>query len=213
MSPDGPKPLPEERLLGLIRQRQSGQSQRPVQPAASAATEASLGSIAAGRWAHPLGRRWRWVRLSIAALSVIVLLEMGAFIAQATRPFPVVEIPTLKDSSATQEEVREPESLEIPSLAQNASRKLFVSSLAAGSKEGIVAKAAPSASTSQLAARLTLMGIVSGDPPQAIIEDSQTRKTYFVSEGQPVAEGAVLEKVLDDRVLLRLGEEPLELTL
>ena len=57
------------------------------------------------------------------------------------------------------------------------------------------------------------MGIVAGEPAQAIIEDTQTNKTYFVTAGQAVVEGAVLDKVLDNRVILDLDGEKIELSL
>ena len=57
------------------------------------------------------------------------------------------------------------------------------------------------------------MGIVSGDPGEAVIEDAETKKTYFVTTGQAVVEGATLERVLDNRVILDLGGEKIELTL
>jgi len=60
---------------------------------------------------------------------------------------------------------------------------------------------------------LTLMGIVSGNPAQAIIEDAETKKTYFVTPGQMVVDGAVLERVLDNRVVLDLNGEKIDLTL
>ena len=64
-----------------------------------------------------------------------------------------------------------------------------------------------------MAARLTLMGIMAGNPGQAIIEDSQTKKTYFVTVGQGVVEGAVVEKILDNRIQLDLAGEKIELSL
>lgn len=57
------------------------------------------------------------------------------------------------------------------------------------------------------------MGIVSGNPGQAIIEDSQTKKTHFVTVGQVVVEGAVVEQVLDHHVILDLDGEKIDLTL
>jgi type II secretory pathway component PulC len=64
-----------------------------------------------------------------------------------------------------------------------------------------------------LVTRLTLSGIVAGDPAQAIIEDTETKKTYFVTAGQPVAEGAVLDQVESNRVILDLNGEKITLSL
>ena len=57
------------------------------------------------------------------------------------------------------------------------------------------------------------MGIVAGNPSQAILEDSKTGKTYFVSVGQSAVDGAVLEEVRDNRVVLSVGGERFELGL
>jgi hypothetical protein len=64
-----------------------------------------------------------------------------------------------------------------------------------------------------LAARLTLTGIVSGDPPQAIIEDSETHKTFFVTPGQTIVAGAMLERLEENRAVLSYGGERIELGL
>ena len=98
---------------------------------------------------------------------------------------------------------------DMPSLTASAARALFAPSAFTAD----ASHAPPSVSAKLLASRLTLMGIVSGNPAQAIIEDSQTQKTYFVTTGQAVVEGAVLEQVLDNRVVLDLGGEKIELTL
>ena len=70
----------------------------------------------------------------------------------------------------------------------------------------------PSMDAKQFAAKLTLTGIITGDPPQAILEDTETKKTYFVSPGQ-VVDGAVVESVLENRVILNLQGEKVELGL
>ena len=39
-----------------------------------------------------------------------------------------------------------------------------------------------------LAAPLALMGVVEGEPPQAIIQDRKTQQTYFLYEGDTLGE-------------------------
>ena len=46
-----------------------------------------------------------------------------------------------------------------------------------------------------------------------IIEDSETKKTFFVTAGQMVIEDAVVEQVLDSRVILTVAGEKIELSL
>jgi len=105
---------------------------------------------------------------------------------------------------------------EIPPLSQSAPRPLFGSLIAttgSGGTAGSAHSQAPSESAQELSARLSLMGIMSGEPPQVIIQDTKTQKTFFVSPGQTVVDGATLKSVLENRVILELRGEEIELTL
>ena len=57
-----------------------------------------------------------------------------------------------------------------------------------------------------------LKGIVSGTPPQAIIEDISKNKTYFVTKGENIEE-FIVEKITYNKVELKLGDESVYLTL
>lgn len=59
---------------------------------------------------------------------------------------------------------------------------------------------------------LSLIGIIAGEKPQAVIEDKKIQKTYFLYEGQMVNQMKV-EEILEDRVILNFNGEKLELTL
>ena len=154
----------------------------------------------------------------MGALSVALGIEGIALIMEALWPMPPVETPSIRGQSSHGTGAGATTAMrldEMPSLSASASRPLFSVSAAASSSAGTdqVTRAAPSATAQQLAARLTLMGIVAGNPAQAIIQDSQTQKTYFVKVGQPVVEGAVLEQVLEHRAVLNLNGEKIELAL
>ena len=205
MSPDGStKPLPEERLLKLIR----GKGPKAAEPAAPRHPSSTPGRAATdaletgGR-----GQALRWSRFAVWGLGVALGLELIALIVQAARPMPTVQAPAIPAPSG---EVEPLPPLEIPSLAASVSRPVFASPGVA-SPSG--APQPRSGAAKQLAERLTLMGIVAGNPPQAIIEDAQTKKSYFVTTGQTIAEGAVVEQVLDNRVILNLLGEKIELSL
>ncbi len=202
MSPDGSqKPLPEERLLRLIRGK----------PARSSAAAI----------ARPAGAQWRirfqgapWMTLAIWGLGFMLAIELVLVAVQLARPVPSVT-PRIVPSEASSASGGEEALLSpLPSLSESASQLLFTSPAIAGSSGGGPAlPAGPSQTGKLLASRLTLMGIMSGEPPQAIIEDSETKKTYFVTTGQAVTEGATLEQVLDNRVILDLNGEKIELSL
>jgi hypothetical protein len=141
-------------------------------------------------------------------------VEFILLIVQALQPSPRMTAPPLPDASEAPGV--SPDTLPpISSLAQSVSRPLFSppadASGSASAPSG--SRQAPSGLATLLASRLTLMGIMAGNPGQAIIEDSQTKKTYFVSPGQVVVDGAVVDQVLDNRVILDLQGEQIELTL
>lgn len=213
MSPDGStKPLPpEEKLLKLIR-RQEPQA-GPAGPVASPAAGRPAGS------AGSVGARVQTaalVKWAVGGLSLVLAVELVWFIVQVSRP-PQID-PSLLEPSHPSGHAQAPSNdapspPEIPSLAESATRPLFLPSVGAGASSAAAARTPLGAVAKQLAARLSLMGIISGSPPQAIIEDSQTKKSYFVSPGQMVAEGAVLEQVLDNRVVLDLDGQKIEIAL
>ena len=64
----------------------------------------------------------------------------------------------------------------------------------------------PAASEDLLAAggitdKVGLVGIITGDNPQAIIEDKKAQKTYYLNKGQSF-DGYVVEEIADDKVIL-----------
>lgn len=209
MSPDGStNPLPEEKLLNLIRTQQV---QRPVVAATvpSGGSRGIAGSTAARQRPE---RGIRWVKPVVGCLSLVLLVEVVVLILQFTRPLPTLS-PLVLDAPS----IREPTAEALPSealpvLAESVSRPLFAP-VAVGVPSSQGSRTSPSASGKSLAARLTLTGIVAGDPAQAIIEDTETKKTYFVTVGQMVVDGAVLKQVLDNRVVLDLDGEKIELSL
>jgi type II secretory pathway component PulC len=59
---------------------------------------------------------------------------------------------------------------------------------------------------------ISLRGIIAGDDPQAIIEDSKNQKTYFLNKGQTM-NGITVRDILDGRVIIELNGEIFDLTL
>lgn len=212
MSPDGStKPPPEEKLLKLIRGKALRGGTEPVQ---GSSPSSETVSIPLAGLAGTGARRWRWPLLVAVGLGVVLMLEIGVLVAQMTRPLPTVQAPSPPPASvrpAAPDADRAGE--ELPSLAASVSRPLFTSVTDEAQSAQQPAQVGPSQAATELAARLTLMGIVSGEQAQAIIEDTRTKKTYFAQVGQAVVEGAVLEQVLDNRVILNFKGEQIELTL
>jgi hypothetical protein len=59
---------------------------------------------------------------------------------------------------------------------------------------------------------INLIGIITGNDPQAIIEDKRTEKTYYVSKGQLIGD-LLVEEILDGKIILNLKGQKFELYL
>ena len=208
MSPDGSmKPPPEETLLRLIRGKGPRAAADSSAPAAGTATIAVSAVGLGGR-----ARSMPWPRVAIGCLGVALLIEVVGLLIEVMRPLPTVHAPVATPPVSSEPAHAAAPAPEIPSLEASLSHPIFTAS-AAGPTAQPAARTGPSGSAKELASRLTLMGIVSGNPGEAVIEDAQTKKTYFVTTGQAVADGAILERILDNRVILDLNGEKIDLTL
>lgn len=209
MSPDGfAKPPPEEKLLKLIRGR-------PARPATEAAAFPHPGRLmtTSAQAAKALvyrspARSPGAPMIAMWVLGAFLVVEVIVLVAQALRPLPPVRLPV---EAVAEQPVALPSPPELPSLSASVPRTVFAPPAETPAAPSVAAPL--SSSVRSLAARLTLMGIVSGDSPQAIIEDSETKKTFFVTAGQMVVDGAVVEQVLDNRVVLTVADEKIELSL
>jgi hypothetical protein len=205
------KPPPEEKLLKLIRGRAAQPSGEAV-PAAAGADPGVVGSLSA---IERPARRLRWLSVAIWGLGTVLAAEAAALVYVARQPAPDLHLPAVQRPARAEpdEAAPTPEPLELPSLAASASRPLFFSPVPEPPPTPPQQPSAPNPVAGQLATRLTLMGVVAGDPAQAIIHDQQTQKTFFVSPGQPVIEGAILKAVQGHSAILELAGEQIELTL
>lgn len=72
--------------------------------------------------------------------------------------------------------------------------------------------AADSGAGADFIKEINLLGIISGDEPQAFIEDKSTQKAYYVTKGQFIGECQV-EDILDGKVILKYRGRSYELYL
>lgn len=225
MSPDGSKsPSPEEKLLRLIRGGKPP-SLSPATAGGGAPSAASSGRAVAPaakvvrRAGRPRRVSWRlpawWLTAVNVVLSGVVVVGLGLIGWLLSRPVPMPALPEPRGATTPSEiasGTKAPEMGSPTSVASAVSRPMFVAPYSAAAPTQRAA-AAPSARAGTVTQRLSLIGVVSGEPPQAIIEDAETQKTYFVTKGQGLIEGVVVEEIRDNRVVLRLGDERVELTL
>ncbi len=73
-------------------------------------------------------------------------------------------------------------------------------------------KAPANAISADLVKDINLVGIISGENPQAIIEDAKTHKTYYVTKGQFIGELQV-EEIQEGKIVLNYQGQRYELYL
>lgn len=206
MSPSGSgkQPTPEERLLKLIRAQQAP----PAKSSANAPSSLTGKVKAAPKRVEVASSPFSGKTIAIWALSFLLLAEIGYLIYEVQKPLPVVDaqVPPPKYVSEKDLDLPQPPL----SLAQSTQGELFVPPVIVAAKPE---RQGPSEAIKDLSARLTLMGVIEGDPPQAIIEDSATQKTHFSMQGQMVVEGAYLVEVKSNAAVLELDGEKIFLNL
>lgn len=62
---------------------------------------------------------------------------------------------------------------------------------------------------SELTKDLRLVGIYWGEAPEAMLEDTSEKKTYFLKIGQTI-KGIKVNSILEDRIILEYGDETME---
>ncbi len=197
---------PEERLLNLIR------GKRPVSP--TGLPSATTASPVPTR--RPVRVRIRWpfritpITVVNIALATCLVIGIGWIIVRLVQPVAFV-VSTETPSVGAAE----------PSVAPSTSMPATTSELPAF-RERELFQAAPGVATAsrrdvataqQATAQFSLVGIVDGTPPQAIIADAQTQQSYFVREGETFGAGIQVKKITEGRVTLDYQGVQLELHL
>ena len=89
-------------------------------------------------------------------------------------------------------------------------RQLFKIIASAETKEK--SKAAPAAASLDAIKNYSLLGVISGENPQAILEDKKTKQTLYLQKGQSLGEFKVKD-VQDGKIILESGGETAELSI
>ncbi len=213
---------PEEKLLNLIRrsnkkpskEKSSAQEYIPAGHKLSKSVSASI-----SRKASILKER-NFVFAGIKSLNFVLinrLVLLAVFASLLVLTFDLFfhspDITKMKSSSKVRLKIASLKDKEIKPYAyyeqEIAKRNLF-SSAPFDSQVKRVIPAGPT--FKELIKSLELLGIVSGDEPQVIIEDKKLRKTYFLFTGDYLGEIKV-EEVYSDRVLLEFKGEKISLFL
>lgn len=216
------KMTPEERLLNLIRRpaKKTSKQKPKEQIAASQENKSSkhVSSLIIPK--IPAFKEKKFIFTGIKLVNFVLinrLILLTVFIALALLSFDLFfHSPNFSKSiiSSTAKpktiSLKEKEIKPYSYYQQEISkRNLFKS----GPLESKVKKVIPAGSTfKELMKGLELLGIVSGDNPQVIIEDKKLHKTYFLYTGDYLGEIKV-EEVYSNRVILEFKGERISLFL
>lgn len=194
--------LPEEKLLKLIRaNRKIKDTTMPVASVAAQKESRKFPSINLPR--IPSGRTIKLVFFT-SLCYLIISLAHPIF---ALKKIKLPQIDT-KEKTVIKKEIL-PASVAIKpyefySLAIK-QRKIFSSAALDLEKPIGIASA-------DLIKDINLVGIISGEPPQAIIEDKKAQKTYYLTKGQFIGE-LQLEGILEGKIILNYEGQNYELYL
>ena len=202
---------PEERLLRLIKRKPGGKS-------AKSAGTSGRPRIPIAAYLQKLfgtgelysAEMLRKVNVALAAILIVVLLYgIAMMIMPRMKRQPVEEEQTAESGSgvASSAGLESSPSQKEPYTAYSqdiGARELF--GVSGGQQSADIV------TDSDVAKKFNLVGIIPGDKPQAIIEDKETQKTYYLVQGQSV-NGITVDDVGAGKVIFSYGGKRIILVL
>ena len=215
---------PEEKLLRLIRGEKKQKDKLPAEKTeppkfsppvpASPAEMPAVKLQGAGKPADGRARHFKIVNSAlVAVLILIIVFFIFDIVTSKLSPPSERRLAKVEERAAlpAAEDVNRPaQAAPFSAYADVGKRELF-KPLRSDAQEK-AASQRTSESAQDKFKDLSLIGIVAGEKPQAIIEDKKIQKTYFLNKGQSVNQLTV-EDILEDRVILDFEGEKLELVL
>lgn len=218
---------PEEKLLRLIRGKKRDESKSTPEKVESSAGIPSTTGIQNMKYSSPADKRvadeWRYFKFLNLALVIMLIVVIMFYIFDLVSS--KLERPTFgrlhKSDIASrrpQPAISEPQNAKLEAQTTPFStyaeaigkRELFKPPKSEAVEEKPTTQKTESASDKLK--YLSLIGIIGGERPQAVIEDKKDKKTYFLNKGQTVSEMKV-EDILKDRIILDFDGEKVELVL
>ncbi len=214
---------PEEKLLRLIRNQPKTQNQvfqnNPLSPTAENSVS-KIPSVNSSRRSlpFPVVRKVIWFCFILSCLYLISSFALpfkpprqwfGLQHNQSHKFSGTGKIDISETESATKAEARRPALAIKPYdfyLGVVKNRQIF------GGAAGQNQQTRVSGASLNLIKDLSLIGIISGDNPQAVIENKKTQKTYYLNKGQ-FLDDFLVEDIQGGKVILNLNNQRFELFL
>jgi type II secretory pathway component PulC len=200
---------PEERLLRLIKGQKKEAVASSVEKKPAIVTEGLKPSIK--RSISPLSQKYfsiLYIRRIIWAAFILSNIYLVISLVYPWFGLTKIYLPKVKEERII-EPIAEPKQDKKPFEFYSEgirNRRIFVSESAPVEEKTV------SVADADLIKDLNLLGIVSGENPQAVIEDKKTKKTYYVNKGQFINE-LMIEDIQEGKVILNYKGQRFELYL
>ncbi|KPK38295.1 MAG: hypothetical protein AMJ78_10235 [Omnitrophica WOR_2 bacterium SM23_29] len=217
---------PEEKLLKLIRGEKKHKDKSAAEKAESlpSPTEAPSTGIQydAGTAGASTDER-KYFKFVNLALIIILIITVGFFIFEFVSPkFKGVIVEPVQEPLAVDHK-RPPQAPELPTADHEIQTPPFSTYAEVIGRRDLFKPQQPEVPPEKSSEKtleaaynklndLSLIGIIAGEKPQAVIEDRKNQKTYFLYKGQTVNQMRV-EDILGDRVIFIFEGERFELSL
>jgi type II secretory pathway component PulC len=206
---------PEEKLLRLIKDKKNRSNVPPAQdqpdePVGLKNREFSAFDLIFKKYASWLDTRK--ISAVVLFISCVYFLSVFRYTPQASG------VKSAKSSELTHEALNA--TIEAPVNAQNQDLKpqisepiaLFGFIHAPQAQSPTQQEELSTAVAEDFASQMNLIGIISGENPQAILEDKKTQKTYYVTKGQIIG-SAQIEDIQENKIILSSQGKKFELGL
>lgn len=231
---------PEERLLKLIKEGTKAQKQdnadKPAEPLRSASQQSMPGEADLRQESKAVSAARRKIELkkfftvtninkSLLVLFLFALIyatyDLGLFIIPRLVGMIVKKNIDVSDYKKSRPPAEIKEKKDQASQSQPLAyytqpmenREMFKSVIAETAKNiGQTQAQAAKIKLEEIIKTFALKGIIAGEPPQAVIEDTKSAKTYFVTTQDNIGDIAI-EEITDTRVRLKLEGQSADLTL
>lgn len=195
--------LPEEKLLKLIRGERKPLQKVDSAPIADNTKKPGI-KLFPRNFSIPTFNKAIKLLLVLSFLWLILLFLQPSYAPNKTKQLkPMAAKNLAKKISPDAKEQIKPYSFYLEGIKN---RKIF-SSAAAEDTQKVIGTA-----SADLIKDINLVGIISGEEPQAVIEDKKAQKTYYLKKGQYIGE-LQLEDILEGKIVLEFNGQNYELYL
>ncbi|MFA6282049.1 MAG: type II secretion system protein N [Candidatus Omnitrophota bacterium] len=196
--------LPEEKLLKLIRGDKKPTAKAVSMPPSVPAKKYGLKMLSLNLSTLTFNRIVKIIFLISSIWLIYSFLQPFLFTSKAKPPKAAKD--TAADKKQTgihSKEQTKPYSFYLDGIR---GRKIFSCAAAKDTQKSI------GTASADLIKDINLVGIISGEEPQAVIEDKKAQKTYYLKKGQYIGE-LQLEDIMEGKIILNYNGQSYELYL